>query len=360
MPVELNGLLHHNLSSEITPIPSAVYDMDAIRLQARLHDEGGYDRVLVANAAVMPDNISIAGYIGAATERLGIMLAHRPGFIAPTMAARVLATLDRLLEGRLAVHIITGASDVEMEADGDFLTKVERYDRSGEYIDILRAIWSADTPIDHAGKYFRFNGGYSDVKPVRPEGVPVYFGGMSSGALAVAARCADTFATLSDTVEGMKQVIDLVQPAAAAQGRDPNFLMSIRIVVADTEAEAWARADSLREQIAATMPRLESNAQAAAAASGFKRTGELAERGDRLEKRFWNGINQLRGGQSNSGCLVGDPDQIVEALMDYYEVGVNAYILRGFVLEDIARIGKDILPAFRAQVARRDAERSAA
>ncbi len=356
MPVELNGLLHHNLSAETKPIPSSHYDMDAIRLQARLHDEGGYDKVLIANAAVMPDNISIAGYIGAVTERLGVMLAHRPGFIAPTMAARALATLDHLLKGRLAVHVITGASDVEMQADGDYLTKEQRYDRSAEYIDILRAIWAADKPIDHEGPWFRFNGGYAEVKPVQAGGVPVYFGGMSPSALAVGARCADTFATLSDTVEGMKQVVDTVKPVAAAQGRDPRFLMSIRIIVADSEAAAWARADTLREQIAASMPKLESNKLAAAAASGFQRTAELAQRGDRLEKCFWNGINQLRGGQSNSGTLVGNPDQIVEALMDYYDVGVNAFILRGFdPVEDVIRIGRDILPAFRARVAERDA-----
>ena len=149
MPVEINGLLHHNLSVETKPVPSSHYDLDAIRLQARLHDEGGYDKVLIANAATMPDNISVAGYVGAVTERLGVMLAHRPGFIAPTMAARVLATLDRLLGGRLGVHIIAGASDIEMQADGDFLTKEERYARSGEYIDMSCArIWSADAPIE--------------------------------------------------------------------------------------------------------------------------------------------------------------------------------------------------------------------
>ncbi len=361
MPVELNGLLHHNLSAEIRPVPSSHYDMDAIRLQARLHDEGGYDRVLIANAATMPDNISVAGYVGAATERLGVMLAHRPGFIAPTMAARVLATLDHLLGGRLAVHIITGASDIELQADGDFLTKEERYARSAEYIEILRAIWTSDKPVDHEGKYFRFNGGFADVKPLQPGGVPVYFGGMSPAALDVAARYADTFATLSDTVAGMKEVVDIVRPAAAAHGRDPRFLMSIRLVVEDTEEAAWKRADELREIIAASMPKLESNKLAASAAAGFQRTAELAQRGDRLERCFWNGINQLRGGQSNSGTLVGTPEQLVDALMDYYDVGVNAFIVRGFdPLTDIERIGKQILPAMRERVAKRDAEREAA
>ena len=361
MPVEINGLLHHNLASEIAPVPMAHYDVDAIALQARLYDEGGYDKVLIANASSMPDNITVAGYVGAITQRLGVMLAHRPGFIAPTMAARLLATLDHLLGGRLGVHIITGASDIELQADGDFLTKEARYDRSEEYIGILRAIWAADRPIDHAGTYYRFNGGFAEVKPVQTGGVPVYFGGMSPKALAVGASSADVFATLSDTVEGMGQVVASVAPKAAALGRRPRFLMSIRLVLGDTQAQAWERADALRDQIAASLPKLESNAQIAAVAAGFQRSAALAQRGDRLERCFWNGINQLRQGQSNSGALVGTPDEIVDALMDYYAVGVNAFILRGFdPLTDIARIGSTILPALRARVAAHDAQQQVA
>ena len=45
------------------------------------------------------------------TERLGLMIAHRPGFTQPTLAARQLATLDQLTGGRVAVHIITGGTD---------------------------------------------------------------------------------------------------------------------------------------------------------------------------------------------------------------------------------------------------------
>jgi len=360
MPVEINGLLNHNLGSEISPTPVSNFDMDAIAMQARIHDEGGYDRVLIANAATMPDNISIAAYVGAITQRLGVMLAHRPGFIAPTMGARVLATLDHLLEGRLAVHIISAASDIETQADGDFLTKEERYARSGEYISILRGIWGSDAPIDHDGACYKFRAGFAEVKPLQKAGIPVYFGGMSPAALAVGGQYADTFATLSDTVEGMSQVVRTVRAAAAPHGRDPAFLMSIRLVVADSEQEAWARADLLREQIIAASPRLAQNV-VAAKADGFQRTAELAARGDRLEKCFWNGINQLRGGQSNSGTLVGNPDQIVDALMDYYDAGVAKFILRGFdPVEDTVRIGRDVIPLLRARVAQRDAQQAAA
>ena len=99
MPIEINGLINHNLSSELSPVPVSHYDIDAVVRLAKVQEAAGYDRVLIANAAMMPDNFTTAAYVGAVTERLGVMLAHRPGFIAPTMAARMLATLDRLLGG---------------------------------------------------------------------------------------------------------------------------------------------------------------------------------------------------------------------------------------------------------------------
>lgn len=357
MPVEINGLLNHSISSETHPQPYTFFDREGIARMARLHDEWGYDRVLIANAASMPDNISIAGFVGAQVERLGVMLAHRPGFIAPTMAARMLATLDNLVPGGVGVHIITAASDEETQADGDFLTKVERYDRAREYISILRQVWETDAanPLDHDDKWYRFNKAWTAVKPRGKLHVPVYFGGMSDAAIAVAGSSVDVFATLSDTVEGMAEVVGKVRAAAAPHGRSPRFLMSIRIVIADTEEAAWARADAIRDQVAANLGKLIANI-AAPKADGFRRTAEIAQRGDRLEKCFWNGINQLRGGQSNSGALVGTPGQLVDALMDYYRAGVSAFLLRGFdPVEDVIAIGRDLIPALRRAVAEYDA-----
>lgn len=354
MPIEINGLINHNMSSELAPVPVSHYDIDAIVRLAKVQEAAGYDRVLIANAATMPDNFTTAAYVGAVTERLGVMLAHRPGFIAPTMAARMLATLDRLLGGRLGVHIITGASDIEMQCDGDFHTKEERYDRSLEYIDILRRIWSATAPVDHDGKWYRFNGGFAEIKPVNGS-IPVFFGGMSPMAIATGAACADVFATLSDTVAGMAEVVGKVRAAAAPLGRNPDFLVSLRLVVGESEDKAWAQAADLKTRIAALEGKAEKNT-VAASATGFARTAELASRGERLEKCFWNGINEIRGAHSNSGTLVGDPDQLVDAIMDYWDVGVHRFILRGYdPIGDAQIIGRDIIPVLRRKVAEREA-----
>src|SRR6202046_1557301 len=98
----------------------------------------------------MPPTGSWSGaHAAAVTERLGFLLAHRPGFVAPPVAARKLATLDQLSDGRLAVHIISGGSDADQAKDGDWTDAATRYRRSAEYIALLRRSWTQPAPVDH-------------------------------------------------------------------------------------------------------------------------------------------------------------------------------------------------------------------
>jgi alkanesulfonate monooxygenase len=149
MPIELTGLVTHNSGTPLIPAPQDEFDLAGIAASAQAQEAAGYDRVLIANAATMPDSHNIATYVTARTSRLKVLLAHRPGFIAPTMAARMLATVDQLSEGRIAVHIIAGPSDKELEADGDFTSKVDRYARAHEYVQIMRRVWSSPEPFSH-------------------------------------------------------------------------------------------------------------------------------------------------------------------------------------------------------------------
>ena len=117
---------------------------------------------------------------------------HRPGFTQPTVAARQLATLDQLLGGRVAVHIITGGADEEMARDGDTKSvKAERYARTDEYLTILRQEWTAAQPFDHQGTFYDIRQAFSAIKP---DNLPVFFGGSSAEAIEVAGRHADVYA----------------------------------------------------------------------------------------------------------------------------------------------------------------------
>ena len=67
--------------------------------------------MLIGYSSSEPDGTHVAAYAASHTDRLSFLVAHRPGFVAPTLAARTFATLDQFAGGRIAVHIITGGSD---------------------------------------------------------------------------------------------------------------------------------------------------------------------------------------------------------------------------------------------------------
>lgn len=361
MPVQVTGLVPHNRSTLGAPRPGSEFDIEAMHEFARSHEEAGFDRVLIANAASMPDSFAIGQLVTQATTRLGVMLAHRPGFIAPTMAARILATHDRLSGGRTGVHIIAGASDKELQADGDFSTKDIRYRRAGEYVDIMRRMWSSAEPFDHDGEFYKVRGA---MALVRPEGADlhVFWGGESDIAIDMAGKYADTYAIYGDTVAGTRELAERATAAAARHGRSLELLMTLVIIVAETEGKAWDRAQSILERAVAEKSRnfmagTQSKSPAGKpVALGMARILERSAEGDRLDKCLWTGMNKAMEGRGNNTTLVGTPEQVVDSLLDYYKLGVRRFLLRGYdVLADSAVLGRTVIPLLHRRVAELDA-----
>src|SRR5579872_3429706 len=84
---------------------------------ARAHEASGFDLVLVCYSSSSAEGFLVALHAAARTQRLGYLIAHRPGFVAPTLMARKVATFDQLSGGRVALHVITGKTDAEQEGD---------------------------------------------------------------------------------------------------------------------------------------------------------------------------------------------------------------------------------------------------
>ncbi len=342
--------------SEIIPPSGPAVDVNYVEKIARAHEDGGFDRALVAFSSTSPESQLVVAHAASVTKTLKFMIAHRPGFTQPTLAARQLATLDHFTGGRVAVHIITGGSDEELAKDGDHSTKDERYARTSEYLDIVRAEWTSDKPFDYDGQYYKVVQGFGAVKPVQKPHIPIYFGGSSDAAIPVAGKHADIYALWGETQAQVAETIARVRHAAAKHGRQVKFSLSLRPVIADTEEAAWARADeivakakALRE--AAGLPTTGHRPPNA----GSQRLLDAAAQGSRLDKRLWTGVAGVTGAQGNSTGLVGTPEQVAESLLDYYDLGVSTFLIRGFdPVEDAIGYGRDLIPLVRQLVAERD------
>jgi alkanesulfonate monooxygenase len=361
MPVEFIGIAHTSDYSETNARSGPVIQPDYLRALARAHEESGFDRVLVAHTSSSPDGFTVTDQVLNATSRLGVLLAHRPGFIAPTIAARKFATIDAFHPGRIALHVITGGDDADQARDGDFADKAARYRRTDEFLDIVEREWASADRFDYAGEFYTVKGALSAVRPAGGH-LPVYFGGASADAIRVGGRHADVYAFWGEPLDGIRQRIADVQASAAAAGRAVGeFSVSLRPIAAATEEAAWARAQEILER---TQERAGEyvGARDNSGAEGSQRLLRYAAQGDLHDKRLWTALAKATGASGNSTALVGSYEQVAESLLDYVGIGATTLLIRGYdPLADAADYGNlvrlvhdkvgDDVSGFRASVA---------
>lgn len=356
MSVQFIGMIGHRLVSEITAPQGPVFDKDYITRFARAHEQAGFDRILVGYWSDQPDGFLVTALAGQATSRIHFLLAHRPGFVAPTLAARKLATLEHLLDGRLAVHVISGGNDAEQRKDGDYLEHDQRYARTDEFLEVVRKVWTEQAPFDHSGVHYRAQGAFSAIKPLQQPHLPIYFGGSSPAALAVAGKHADVYALWGESLEQTAETVAAVREQAARHGRQVRFSVSFRPIIAATEEAAWAKAENIlgqaRQRLEQAGPVLANKPQSI----GAQRLLDTVARGERVDERLWTGMAALVGGGHNSTALVGTAEQVADALLAYYDLGVTSFLIRGFdPLADAQEYGRELIPLTRAKVAARNA-----
>jgi alkanesulfonate monooxygenase len=358
--IEFVGMIGTRHVSEIHPASGPAVDPGFVRRFTRAHEDAGFDRVLVGYGSSTPDGPQVAAYAAAHSERLGFLVAHRPGFVAPTLAARQFATLDHFSGGRVAVHVISGGSDAEQRRDGDFLTKDERYDRTDEYLDVMTRTWTADEPFDHHGRYYRVAGVRAEVRPLQQPRIPLYFGGSSAAAYRVGGRHADVFALWGEPLAETAEQIARVHAAAQAAGREqpPRISVSFRPILGDTDEEAWERAHRILDaaeanlDVAKAIGKRFGVASGAPQNAGSQRLLAAAERGELHDRALWTPIAKAVGAYGNTTALVGSPETVAQALLDYVDIGVTTLLIRGFdPLQDAADYGRRLIPLVREEVA---------
>ena len=336
---------------------------------SRAHETSGFDRVLIGYGAVGPDGWAVAASVLHNTDRLKVLVAHRPGFVQPVLLARKAATLDHLTGGgRIALHFITGGDEADQRREGDFLPHDERYRRTGEVMSIIRRVWREEQPFDFDGEFYRYEGAFSSVKPVTPDGIPLYFAGASPAAIAVGAAEADVYAFWGEPREAVAERMAVIGKAAAAAGRTLRYSISLRPIIAGTEDEAWEKAEWIAEETARRIgvarqrmaggdgapEGLHGTSHATLSVHGEKigttsvgrkRLIEMSAEREVYDERLWMKVANLTGAAGNSTALVGTPEQVAEAMLRYCDLGISTLLLKGFdPVPDAVEFGKELLP----------------
>ena len=350
MPVEMIGWIAPRVSSEIIPAQGPAFSAAVVAETARIHEEADFNRVLIGYFSDAPDGFNLGAHAAQVTKHLGFLLAHRPGFVAPTVAARKLATLDQLCNGRLAVHIISGGRESEQAMDGDYIDHGGRYRRSAEYINILRRVLTTSEPFDHKGEFYKFDRAYSDVKCLQNPHIPVYGGGGSQAAVELLSPDLDVFMLWG---EPRKHTIEFMDRVRKASGEQPiKFSLSTRPILAETEDKAWDRARDILAKITERTGGAANPKNQTAENIGSQRLLDAAKTAQVHDTCLYTALAAAPGARGNSTALVGTPDTVAEALFEYYKLGATSLLIRGYdPSPDAIQYGRELIPKIRELVA---------
>ena len=307
------------------PDPRLKSSYEHCRSIALAAEELGYDNLLLPSGyALGIDSIAFGAAMAPQLQRMRLLAAIRCGEMWPPQLARQLATLDRMLGGRLTVNIISS------DLPGETMPSAPRYARTVEVMQILRTLLDG-RPLDHQGEHYRLKLDPPRVGTVSGRCPPFYFGGLSPDAREAAAKCADVFLMWPDTEAVVRDLIGDMTARACAHGRTLKFGYRVHVVVRETEAEARTAADRLLSHLDAKEGAAIRARSLDSTSVGVTRQAELRQQagGDGyVEDNLWTGI-----GRARSGCgaaIVGDPDQVLAKLNAYRAMGMEAFILSGY------------------------------
>jgi alkanesulfonate monooxygenase len=343
MSVEMIGWIAPRVGSEIIDPHGPPFNADVIAHTAQVHEQAGFDRVLIGYFSDAPDGFLIGAHAAAVTDNLGFLLAHRPGFVAPTVAARKLATLDQLTGGRLAVHLIAGGNDADQAKDGDHVDHAGRYRRTEEYAQILTKTWTEKSAFDFDGEFYQVERAYADIRCHQSPRIPLYGGGGSDAAIDSLAPYIDTFMLwgepLADSTSFMQKV------RQKSKGNELKFSVSTRPILGKTEGEAWDRAHRILEEI----NRRTGGSKARGPENiGSQRLLDAANEQDVYDSCLYMALATASGARGNSTALVGTPETVAQAMAAYYKIGATSLLIRGYdPLPDAIEYGEVLIPRVR-------------
>ena len=289
-------------------------------------DELGFRNVLCPSSyQVGQDTLSFVAGMAPITKQINFLAAIRCGEVHPPMLARSIATLDHMLKGRLTINIISS------DLPGNELDSSERYARSREVIEILKQAWNQDK-IDFNGKYYKLSLPTDPVKPYQQNGGPLlYFGGYSPAGVDLCAEHCDVYLMWPETEDKLQGLMNTMTLKASEYGRTVQFGLRVHVIVRETEKEARDYANNLLSKLDLDHGLNIKNRAQDSNSLGVARQSQMRDEADKeyyVEPHLWTGI-----GLARSGCgaaIVGTPEQILNKLKRYMQMGIRSFILSGY------------------------------
>jgi alkanesulfonate monooxygenase len=362
--VEFISQIHPNSSTELAPAPTREIDVAYLKRYVRALENSGFDYTLIPYGSSGADSFVLGSAVGQLSDTLRPIIAVRPNTTFPLVAAQKLATLDQLTGGRAVVHLISGGSDAEQARQGDYVPKDRRYARTAEFLRLLRRAWTEREPFSHKGEFY----GFDDFGPGLPthsgDALPISIGGQSDAAFQVGGALADVFSFWGEPLAAIRAQIDRVYAIAEAAGRAdrPRIWVTFRPIVAPTEELAWEKARAYVDRIGQTFREGTFFRRAFQPPGGdpqnvgSQRALAFAAEQEVYDRALWTRTASATGAVGAATALVGTPETVAAAILDYIDLGASLVSIRGYDnLNDTIDYGRYVLPLVREELAHREA-----
>ena len=310
---------------------------------ARSAEQLGFEAALTPTGAWCEDARLTTAMLSQVSERLKFLVAFRPGLTSPTLAAQMATTFQNLSGGRLLLNVVTGGESHEQRGYGDFLDKEARYVRCGEFLEVVRRLWSGEE-VTFEGEHIKVEGAKLQQLPdPQPE---LYFGGSSPIAGEIAAKHADVYLTWGEPPAAVAGKIAWIRKLAAEEGRELRFGIRMHTITRDTSEAAWVEAQRLLDHIDDDDIKRVQDGLRRSESEGQRRMLEL-NRGSRddleIHPNVWAGIGLVRGGAGTA--LVGSHEEVADRIAEYHDLGIDEFVLSGYPhLEEAYWFGEGVLP----------------
>jgi len=357
-------------------------------------DYGGSFDAVVRLGAKWPrhDMTPMIPLLARVTSGVGYALTMSTTYHHPFHVARTFNALDHVTRGRIAWNAVTSAYGSEAANWGfdEMMDHDERYVRAQEHLKVCRALWDSVEPdalvldrengvfadpakvhrLDFRGKYFNVRGPLPALPS--PQQRPIIIQAGSSGpGMDLAATYADMQFSTRRTIPSMKQhraALDAKLEACGREPRDVGILWSVRVQVAESEADAREKERRFLASIPPEAGLIEMSQQFGVDFSTAKLDMTLADFADQVKSRKGNlGTFEEILKTTDPGMTVrdfgsdfmtrrvfvaaGTPESIADTLEEvHYETGANGgFILaRGFHASDnIREFVEQVVPALQ-------------
>lgn len=260
--------------------------------------------------AEVADPWMFAAGLATVTQRIGLIVASKPGFRSPLVAAQMARSLQRMSNGRCAVNIVCGWWPEEFRQAGvDYLDHAGRYRRAGEYCESLLRFWGMKEGVGVGGGDGEFfhtpePPPITTLEPVPP----IWVSGQSDAALALVEEYGDTIFLNSMPLDKLRDTITWIRDAEALRAKPLEIAVSAFVLLAETDSEAENRYRELQKQ--RDDPLLE----------------DLSKAMDESGASSWDGLSKEKMLDSNCGFdigLVGSTETVATRLEALKEAGVD-------------------------------------